>query len=244
MTDPIRILVCGSKSVGKTSLINLLTQQQTNVNAFTGDFNNVSCIKNNKEFIFTDVIGFDLTDKGFFTTTTAVKNLRKFLKQIGTGLNLVIHVIKRQALLETDKINYDIIVNDIFGKKIKTMCAITFSEEEESLEKYWQNHINTLHQRGFAYNDGVAVCCGHSKNKNLDLILKDSREISYDLAWKSILNLIISNETVMPILTFFERIFSKLDFQFINFDYQNDRLYRSHEDDSFEIVNQNEVRKE
>jgi predicted GTPase len=241
MNDPIRILVCGSKQAGKTSLINLLTQQETSLDGSKRDINEVSCFKNNRNYIFIDVVGFDLTDKGFFTTTKAVKNLKAFLKQIGTGLNLVIHVIKRQALIETDKVNYEIIVNDIFSRSIKTMCAITFSEDEESLENYWKIHCISLHQRGFMYNHGVAVCCGHSRNKTLDMILKESREISYNLAWKSIQSLMISNEKVMPVLSIFERILGSLNF--MGFD-SNDNSYtqNTHYDDEYVIVNQNEVR--
>ncbi len=179
-----RILVCGSSSVGKTSLINLLTGNLSKTKK-----NSQEIIYNDKKFTFIEAKGFELNDKGIIFNTTAEKNLKDSLSRINDGFNLVIHVIKKGSILETDKLNYDMIVRDLFREKINVLCVTTFLDEEEgeNLKKYWKNLEISLKQRGFNYTYGVGVCCAKSINKVLEEIYQSQRAISYDLLWDAIL---------------------------------------------------------
>lgn len=203
MTETIKILVCGAASVGKTSLINLLINENFSENNQDFIDNNrklkqFTCIKNDKKFIFTEILGFDTGDKSWMVYSVREYMLMKYLKNLNDGFNLVIHVQKKQSISETDQVNYELIVNDNFQKKIKTLCVISFAEEEELLENFWKTNRSSLSDRGFNYTDGVAVCCGHVRNKTLNTLYNDQRKKSYNLLWDSILRLTFENEKIRP----------------------------------------------
>jgi len=203
MTDTIKILVCGAAAVGKSSLINLLIDEnfcENNENFMPNkrQFKEFACLKNEKKFIFTEIIGFDTSDKSWMYYSVSEYKLMQFLKQLNDGFNLVIHVQKKQSISETDQVNYELIVNDNFKKRIKTLCVISFAEEEENLEDFWKTNRKSVIDRGFNYDDGVAVCCGHVRNKSLDALNKEQRKKSYNLLWNSILKLTHDSENIKP----------------------------------------------
>ena len=206
--ENIRILVFGAASVGKTSLINLLINEkfieenkpilQDQSGSSKKAFQEYSCTKQDKKFIFSDIIGFKKTDKTQLWHTAAQYHLQKFCSYINDGFNLVIHVQKKQSLSETDQVNYELVVKENFQDQVKSLCVINFADEEVNLAGYWPAHRNSLKVRGFTYDDGVAVCCGHVRNPDYDAILKNNRRVSYDLLWKSILRLMQDSQKFRP----------------------------------------------
>lgn len=191
-----RILVCGSSHFGKTSLINLLLTG----NPSKTENNGQEIIYNDKKFTFTEAKGFELNDKGIFFNTTAERNLKNSLSRIKDGFNLVIHVIKKGSILETDKLNYDMIVCDLFKEKINVLCVTTFLDEEEgeNLINYWKNLEIRLKKRG--------VCCAKSINKVLEEIYQNQRAISNKLLWDAILSVTYQTEKKTHIFIFKRRI--------------------------------------
>ena len=206
--ENIRILVCGAASVGKTSLINLLINEefieknkpisQDYPGCSRKAFQEYSCTKFGKKFIFSDIIGFKKTDKTQLWHSAAQYHLKKFCSYINDGFNLVIHVQKKQSISETDQVNYELVVKENFQDQVKSLCVINFADEEIDLASYWPTHRNSLIGRGFTYDDGVAVCCGHVRNPDYDAILKNNRLVSYNLLWESILRLTHNSQKIRP----------------------------------------------
>jgi GTPase SAR1 family protein len=211
-TNNCRILVCGSSHVGKTSLINLLLTGNPSKTKNNGQ----EIIYSDKKFTFTEAKGFELNDKGIFFNTTAERNLKNSLSRIKDGFNLVIHVIKKGSILETDKLNYDMIVRDLFKEKINVLCVTTFLDEEEgeNLINYWKNLEVRLKKRGFNYTYGVGVCCAKSINKVLEEIYQNQRAISYKLLWDAILSVTYQTEKKKP------------TYSFLKGGYEESRLYQ------------------
>jgi len=207
--------VCGGPSVGKSSLVNLLTKKDKKESiaqeSTTQENTPQECTIKGKRFVFCEILGFDLKDKKIFRHSKAQRlSLRKLLLNQGDGFNLVIHVQKKQSISETDQLNYEFIINEVFKKKIKTLCAISFSDEEEHLDLYWPTHEASLKHRGFVYDNGVAVCCGHVKNKMLDAILEDLRDQSYFLLWNMIFELTERSQKVNASFSFIKSVTSVL----------------------------------
>ena len=169
------ILVCGARSVGKTSLFNLLMNNNYNDNV-------KPIIKENYKLI--ELRSLEVDDNGYFLETPAEYMLKNQLKEY--EFDLLVHVIKRSALTEVDIVNYEVVYKDFFFKTIRILCVINFSEEADPFENDWDNKKENLFKRGFFYDDGVSVCCGHVQNKTYDRVLEEYRKISYKMLWDKI----------------------------------------------------------
>ncbi len=204
--ENIRILVFGAPSVGKTSLINLLvnknfiekdTMISLNRQGHKIAFQEYKCQKNGKNFIFTDIISFDKNDKTKFWHSEAQYHLQEFCSYINEGFNLVVHVITKQSLSETDQVNYELVVKENFKQQVKSLCIISCPDQEINLN-YWNEKRNSLIQRSFFYDDGLAVTVMHAASSEYDKEFIRSRRISYDLLWNSILKLTHNSRKISP----------------------------------------------
>ena len=116
-SEKIRILVFGSPSVGKTSMINMLTNQIRRINDTSlsrpFEYEDVEYIHtDNKTYIFTDTTG--IIERNTFNENTAEK-LKKFLEETGSiRYNLIIHVQKLGRILEDSKFDYNLIKKSLF----------------------------------------------------------------------------------------------------------------------------------
>ena len=97
-SEKIRILVFGSPSVGKTSMINMLTNQSKRIYDSSlsrpFEYEDVEYTHtDNKSYIFTDTTG--IIERNTFNENTAEK-LKTFLEETSDkSYNLIIHVQKQ-----------------------------------------------------------------------------------------------------------------------------------------------------
>lgn len=202
--NSIRILVYGSKLNGKTSLINLLTKTNSSNNSDSSQ-QETGCVYNGREYIFTEIISLEIDDKNYFKEVNAERKLQKFLtRKDSTGYALAIQVKKMQPILETDKVNYDFVIKNIFRKKIKCLCAISFAEMS-SIDEYWTKNVNEFSHRGLEFDRGHAICSGFSVNPVFEKAFEKVRNASYDSLWKSIEQLTTPRIDVQPTFGYLTR---------------------------------------
>jgi GTPase SAR1 family protein len=183
--NKIRILVFGSPTVGKTSLINMLTNTnnttRTQFLSMPFQFQDIEYEKDNQSYIFTDTTGICASD--FFGENTA-NSLKTFLLTKKTSYNLIIHVIKIGPINTMDRDNYNLIIKNLF-ENCNSLCVITFAEnvKEQDLSNWWSLNENKFSQSQMKYTDGIAICSLVHQRPNFDQIYQPLRQKSKDSLW-------------------------------------------------------------
>lgn len=185
MEENIRILIFGSPCVGKTSVINLLTDENratgNKLNGTTFQYCDIEHKVGTRNFIFTDTVG--ISEKNFYDFNTA-KSLEKFLSKTNqNGYNLLIHVKKLGVIIDMDKENYDNVVKKIFQNKLNSIIVLTFGDDELSMDEWWLNNRILFQQKRMNYADGISVCSGRTNNPKFERIFKELREASKTKLW-------------------------------------------------------------
>jgi hypothetical protein len=199
MELPYRILVFGSYSVGKTSLINLLTganlKTGNSANGNTFEFEEAGSTFDNRKFLFVDTMG--LSECLLSNEVNSYNKLKQFLKDTkDEGFNLIIHVKKMGSIDEVDKTNYDFVTNKLFPNEIKPVCVISFAESNmRDPKKWWNENKSSFENNQMLYNDGICVCLGHPDDPEMEEYFKKLREKSRQLLW----DLIVRNIHREPI---------------------------------------------
>jgi GTPase SAR1 family protein len=179
-----RILVFGSPTVGKTSLINMLTDTNNPTgNKFLSrpfQFEETEYVRDNQSYIFTDTTG----TSDMFNENTA-NSLQSFLlKTQKTSYNLIIHVIRLGQINTMDQDNYNLIIKNLF-ENLNSLCVITFAEDE-NLNKWWSLNENHFSNSLMKYTDGIAICSLVHQRPNFDKIYQPLREESKKNVWRLI----------------------------------------------------------
>ena len=183
-SEKIRILVFGSPSVGKTSMINMLTNQSKRIydssQSRPFEYEDVEYTHtDNKSYIFTDTTG--IIERNTFNENTAEK-LKTFLEETSDKrYNLLIHVQKQGRILEDSKFDYDLIIKSLFAN-CKSLCVITFSENNMN---WWLQNKQFFVDNKMEYTDGISICSSFEKEEGFD-IFKTIRNKSKDELWKFI----------------------------------------------------------
>ena len=174
--NPKKILIFGTTSVGKTSLINLLTGENKgaigsgNLSGTTFEshdyeyFDDVSKIL----YIFTDTIGLNEAQNGKVNPSDALMSLLSLIKKAKDGFNLVIYLRKAEVLTNTDQSNYNLIVNNLLDNQARVICVNSHGEEHsEDVNSWWEKNKNYFTKRGMNFIGGVSACLAQTSNNRL-----------------------------------------------------------------------------
>ncbi len=176
-----RILVFGSSSSGKTSMINLLTDSQNQVGdgglrGCTFESKDINFKRNNKLYTITDTVGLDEASGGTVIASDALIKLIELIKKAKDGFNLVIFVRKAGVLKKEDENNYNLIFKELLNKQVKTICVNTHAEivskDLASLNQWWLDNQNQFEERDMIFDGGVSGCCAQITQPSTNDYLK------------------------------------------------------------------------
>jgi GTPase SAR1 family protein len=189
MVDKRRILVFGSSNVGKTSMLNMLCDQNKQVSsaAIGCTFETVPfplLMRNNIEYQFYDTAGLHEADRGTVTTDQALRNILTLLKSSKDGFSLLIFVVRIGSILQTDKLTYEIFVDALTLKKVPVLCVITGCENEDPMNDYAIRNKCHYEEKRMLFTDMVSVC--FAKGGPMEKFYKSLREDSRDAVWRMI----------------------------------------------------------
>jgi predicted GTPase len=190
------VLVFGKTAVGKSSLIKLLTGDQT----IRTQQEYVGCTEVFKDFNFEDYKFYDTAGlnepiEGTVPGKEAIKQLVKLLHSFRDGLSLIIYVRKCEVFTQLDEANLKL-MSHITKKAIPIICINTFAENETNLNDWWIRSEKGMKEY-FNFNDGCSVCCiDEIKNKRLEQVYESCRNESKNLIWEKIRD----NKTNAPVV--------------------------------------------
>lgn len=171
----VKILVFGTTSVGKTSLINLLTNNKFRVNqgnarGTTFKPEHIPFVReNNTRYIITDTIGLNEADGGTVKAADAVLNLIELIEDAKAGYNLIIYVRKCEPITRTDIKNYEVFIDALFDKKLNSIVVNThaenFATDGVTMNMWWKKNSELFRQNKLEFNGGISACvvssCGN-----------------------------------------------------------------------------------
>lgn len=177
-----RILVFGSHSAGKTSIINMLTGEKNRVsNSIEGttfSFKDSIYVSNeegdkNSVYKFRDTIGLN---NDFKLEISSIEHLKRLIIESHEGYNLLIHVKRMGAIVNTDTQNYELIVENLFDRAQNAICVITEAENLDSPETWWHENKAIFERNHMNYCDGIAVCSASSTMPALEVVYAEFRK--------------------------------------------------------------------
>lgn len=219
-----RILLFGTTSVGKTSLINLLTNSQEPVGnngtkGCTFQHKDIFCIKEGCKFIFTDTVGLDEARNGTVDSFEAISNLIQLIKKAKLGFHLAIYVRKCGVVTCLDENNYELIIEGVFQNKIKTIVVNSHAENEagdgKSMNFWWNKNKDDIQRPNFKFDGGCSVClCDKHSNPMIERIIKENDYVkqSVSLLWENIENCKSQDPTTISngVSAIFVKLWNKL----------------------------------
>lgn len=204
--EPVKILVFGTTSVGKSSMINLLTGSNLSIGSGSAEgctftSTDVDCINDGIKYIFIDTAGLNEGRGGRVEAATAIKDLIKLIKKTRSGLNLLIYVRKCDPITKLDEKNYDIIVKTLFANKMKTLVVNTFAEQHArdgtNMNTWWNDNHKLFAERKIPFDGGLSACVTASiGNPVFDAFYRNYSEQSKLAIW----NAIIEHKSQKPIV--------------------------------------------
>ena len=158
-----RVLVFGSTGSGKTSLCNALTGQQMPVSDRAKGVTFESYVYapfevSGHQFIVTDTVGLNESDKGTVPSGAALKQLVKLLRDSPEGYNLLIHVMRIPRITKTHHDNYEFFVKTITENRVPTILVATGCENVEPMTAWADRNAATFATDGLLYKEVVASC--------------------------------------------------------------------------------------
>lgn len=198
-----RILVFGSHSAGKTSVINMLTGEKNpvsnSIEGTTFSFKDSIYVSNkegdkNSVYKFRDTIGLN---NDFKLEISSIEHLKKLIIESHEGYNLLIHVKRMGAIVNTDTQNYELIVENLFDRAQNAICVITEAENLDSPETWWRENKPIFERNRMIYCDGIAVCSASSTMPALELVYAQFRKKYKKELW-NLIKRHLSDESFFP----------------------------------------------
>ena len=196
-----RVVVFGSSNVGKTSMLNALTQHDKTVsNAAIGTtFSTVKfpiCERNGILYEFLDTAGLNEAEGGLVSHEQSCNNIFNLVSECIEGFNLLILVVRIGSILQADKDNYEIFCSELANNRIPVLCVITGCENEEPTMMSYAER-NQIHFSAKDMNFSAAVSTCFAKGGRLEHMYQPLREQSTKEVWSAI----EQTASAVPILT-------------------------------------------
>ncbi len=158
-----RVLVFGSTGSGKTSLCNILTTEKMPVSDSARGVTFQSHVfkpfeVSGHQFIMTDTVGLNESDKGTVPSGSAIKQLVNLLRESNEGYNLLIHVMRIPRITNTHHDNYEFFVKTIADNKVPTILVATGCENNEPMSSWATENASAFTKEGLLYKEIVAAC--------------------------------------------------------------------------------------
>ena len=143
MTRTYTALIFGESGVGKSSIVNMLFDENKAVTSdaaigCTFQHEKYSMVHEGSVLQIFDTVGLSEADKGLVKGTEAISNLVQLLDSLGEGINVVIHCIRKGTILQSSQNNYSIFVEGMCKNKVPVILAVTGCEQDDPMNKWWE----------------------------------------------------------------------------------------------------------
>jgi len=160
MATKNRILVFGEAGKGKSSVIKLVTDDESIITSDGAIGCTFECkTYETDHFIFIDTTGLGEGSQGTVPNATAIQQLIKFIKDNKDGFSLMVMVRKKDRITNIDENNYKLFYETLSEEKIPILLVITHCDFDEPIDQWWQkNKSHFLQGYKMNFKEGISVC--------------------------------------------------------------------------------------
>jgi len=186
-----RIFVVGLSAVGKTSMINALTETPYQVKNLADQSRrpNILMYEIERENILYQFINVK-DPYCMINNTTDEERIRQYFAQIhehiDKRLSLILFVLKSGTIHQTSADVYKLFVNILCENRLPVIGVVTCCENEESMSKYINDNRENYTKSGLIFDDVVGTC--FIRGGPLEKYCREIREESTTDVWKMIKN--------------------------------------------------------
>ncbi|EIW86109.1 P-loop containing nucleoside triphosphate hydrolase protein, partial [Coniophora puteana RWD-64-598 SS2] len=184
------VIIFGESGVGKSSLVNMLSSDDNALAAVsnqalgcTFETEPYQVTIDEREYVLWDTAGLNEGSKGSVSADEACEKLVDLLKQLKGGVHLLVYVVRGTRFRRIIKINYDIFQRVVFRGQVPIVLVATGLENEESMEKWWDENKDDLADNELYFKDHACVTTTKGKiSKSGEHIFEEEYDLSKALA--------------------------------------------------------------
>ncbi|PPQ77243.1 hypothetical protein CVT26_005953 [Gymnopilus dilepis] len=165
-SHPRNVIVFGETGVGKSSLINLILNQDvaptsSGAQGCTFQSDMYSGFVQGLPFNFYDTVGLGEHGTGTVQSSQAIANLYQLVKRLAHsgGVHLLVFVIKCGRLTETMEKNYALFFKAFCEEKLPIVVVVNACENVDPMRSWWGENEGAFTAAGMRF-DGQACVCG------------------------------------------------------------------------------------
>jgi len=208
-----RILVIGHAGAGKSSVINLLmNNNEAKVsNAAVGctfKFDEYQVIYGDEFYEIIDTIGLNEASRGTVPPKDAIKQLIDFIKKNRRGFNCVLFVMKQGRLDDAFEKNHMLFYKTLLESKIPAILFISHCEQDDPMNTWIGNEINSNALQSYEFAE---IICGTAREVSgrLASYLPKLREETYQYLWQGMIDKKLEKPiAIEPDLNLFKRLWN------------------------------------
>ncbi|KIK69371.1 hypothetical protein GYMLUDRAFT_255891 [Collybiopsis luxurians FD-317 M1] len=193
---PTNVILFGSTGCGKSSIINMLLDNQSNpaptsngTMGCTAEPNSYTTTIEGHNYQLYDTNGLDQGSMGTVSSKDALINLYHLLRDLQGGITLLVYCIRGPTFISGFKQNYDILFNGFCHKSIPIVLVVTGLEDEEpDMESWWKTNGENFTVNGMHFNGHACVAATPGKRMRNG---RNSKQAEYDESRVVLRNLII-----------------------------------------------------
>ncbi|KXN83772.1 hypothetical protein AN958_01099 [Leucoagaricus sp. SymC.cos] len=180
--DPRNIVIFGETGTGKSSLINMLSDNSvaTVSNLAVGCTFESSPYRitiDGTQYTLWDTAGLNEGDAGSVPADTALGHLRDLVEKLKDGLSLLVYCIRGARYRDIIKVNYDLFTEIICQGEVPVVIVVTGLENEERMEDWWTMNQNEFTSRGMNFAGHACVTTTKGKKDMFEEEYEESKEV-------------------------------------------------------------------
>jgi len=186
-----RVLIIGQAGVGKSSLVNLLTntikaEVSDSAIGCTFEYQTYKAHYQSKKFELIDTVGLNESTKGKVPPATALKKLVKFIRENKQGFNCILIAMKKGRIDKAFEDNHTLFCKSLLKQEIPVLLYIGHCEEDDPMDIWIKNPKNMMALSPYEFKQCI---CGTTKEGGrFANELEPLRNVTYNNLWKAIID--------------------------------------------------------